>query len=186
MRRCLPLFLKEPVGRQSYVVPGSENQFQWISNDLFSGSETDESRAPFPASSVYCIQRIMVMAQHFSHGLKALWPTLAHFPPRNQQELPETNTALLLAPILREEVYLSVLSSFGTLRGSGRGTHSAPPFLFLASFPAQTPHQNCTVPHHGQMPVGLKSELTHCPRGRPLFPPPPHLSSEINLTAEEN
>lgn len=103
------------MGRQSYVVPESENWFYWISNELFSGSKTEDSCASLLFSSVYCIQRIMVKGRHFSHGPKALWPTLAHFSPRNQKELSDTNIALFIVPVLRKEVYLSVLSSFSTL-----------------------------------------------------------------------
>lgn len=129
MGRCLPLLPKELVGRQSYVVPRSENQFYCISNKLFSGFETEVSCAPLPSSSVYCTQRIMVTAKSFSRGLKALWPVLAHFSSRNQQELPGTNTALLLTPILKEEVCLSGPSSLSAFRGNSQYTISSLPGL---------------------------------------------------------
>lgn len=53
-----------------YPVPRSENQSHWISNELFPGSDTQESRAPLPSSRVYFIQRIMVIAKNFSCELK--------------------------------------------------------------------------------------------------------------------
>lgn len=97
LKRCLPLLPKKLVqiqGRQSYAVPRSENQSHWISNEPFSGSETEESWAPLRSSSVYFIQRIMVVARNSSFGLKVLRSTFAHFYPRNRLELPYTNTAL--------------------------------------------------------------------------------------------
>lgn len=120
-------------GKQSVAIPRLENQSHWISNEFFSGSETDESWAPLPTSGVCFIQRIMVMAKSFSYGLKALRPVLAHFSPRNQQELPDISTASLLTIILRGEVCLRVLSSFSTLQRERTAHHLFsfwPPFLF--------------------------------------------------------
>lgn len=64
----------------------------------FSGSQTEESWAPLPTSSVCWIQRIVAMARNFPYGLMASWPALTHFPPRTNKSCPIPTLSLSLPP----------------------------------------------------------------------------------------